>query len=75
MQKSKMQLVVAGNYQQFLYQYPDADPKTMRYISCPQDLMGWHPDQAEIVKIGTWYAARPDILEEMWRFLSEHEED
>ena len=57
--EKKVTLVVAGNYRQFRYYYPQPDRRII-FVDCVDRMRGIHG--AKVVKVGTWYE-RPDLEE------------
>jgi hypothetical protein len=56
-----MTLVLAGNYAQFKYYFPNKDPN-IRYIGGMESLIGYHG--AQIIRVGTWWERDKGLIME-----------
>ena len=56
-----MKLVLAGNYEQFKYYYPEKN-RNIRYIHSIEDCIGYHG--CEIDMVGTWYERDKELIME-----------
>lgn len=61
---SKIYLVIAGNYSQFIFWCDEHHVSTRRrniiYVSSADNIKGFMPPKTEIIKCGTWYK-RTDV--------------
>lgn len=58
-------LVLAGNYQEYLYYYRDKDRKEYVYVSDYNNILGRNPEYLEVIYCGTWYLRDQRLIEYM----------